>query len=610
MADGNMFEKAERKPSFLTRFLSSFRDREDHATAPVMEILEARVLLSASPLPVDDGQQYLNDNQAVICMPISVDNADTPIPVADHNAADITDSEIQPVLVQTVAATTAEDVKAPVITINPYDNYIHKSTIGVSTRITDADSETVNWTARLIIHATGEERIIGSGDTPSQSYHNLVTVSSASYPDGRYTVIVEATDAAGNHSEKTCSFTLDSTPPEVSIVAESERFEVGTTVFNIVATDESGIYARSMTINGKSVAVDRNIGRAAYTFTQPGTYTLVATASDMAGNYGTVTRTIVITENTDFTAPTIDIISPASGSYTNATYAILVASIDDAEGGYLSWTVRIYLPSGQAVTVATGEGAVFNAAVASRSVGSGTHTYEIEAVDAAGNVTMATSTFHVDRTAPTIKLGLERGEPKSDTWYNNPANSWHTAPLTLTGSITDDFSPIDLLSWRVILTNIDTGQSFVHATGMGNPANGIFTVVDPSDYVGGRYEYRIEATDYAGNVSTRSTTGYMDGTPPDFSYTCYFEADRPGFLVFDILASDDVEVETCFFGILSTPKNPNANGGGGHCYYTSTVRSLSAALRDGPGLYTLIVGVRDIAHNESYVTLTVYLPPF
>ena len=602
MTNGNPGGKAAGKPSFLTRLFTSFRDREDHGDAPVMEMLEARVLLSASPLPVDNGQ-YLNDNQAVICMPLSVDDAEAAIPAANGNAAGTTDTVIEPVLVQTVTATTSStDVNAPVITISPADGKIYKS-VAIKVRVTDSDSATVNWTARLINHATGEESIIGSGGTPSSSYHTLATINGANYADGMYSVVVEAVDAAGNRSEKVHSLTLDTTPPDVSIMAESERFEVGTTAFNIVATDATEIGTRTLKVNGKTVSVNAS-GRAVYTFTAPGTYTFVATAKDAAGNIGTETRTIVVTENTDFNAPTIDIISPASGSYTNASKVSVIATIDDAEGGYIGWTVRLHSPNGNIRVIATGDGAVFNAEIANYGVSEGTNIFEIEAVDAAGNVTVVTRTFNVDRTKPVVTFAKGEGQ----MGFMN----WRTGPFDLTGGITDKYSPIGQVSWKVTATSLTTGQSSVYATGSGSPASGVYTTVNPTDFASGGYKFTIEATDPAGNVGSRSLEIWMDGVPPAItSYSYQWSPVNKHQIVFNLLAVDDYNVKHANIQILGRPGHetiPPHPGPGQNDYPDEGPAVLRANLTDGPGTYVLQLCVVDNAENYDYVIVTIVKP--
>ena len=56
------------------------------------------------------------------------------------------------------------DVKAPTVYLGVGNNGFYRSDVPLRVTIADADSLEINWTATLIDNATGEERLLGSGD--------------------------------------------------------------------------------------------------------------------------------------------------------------------------------------------------------------------------------------------------------------------------------------------------------------------------------------------------------------------------------------------------------------------------------------------------------------
>ena len=103
--------------------------------------------------------------------------------------------------------------------------------------------------------------------------------------EGTYTLVVVATDAAGNETVVTYTFEIDLTAPEVMITGVEDGSlynEAVTPVITITGATES-----TVTLNGE-LWVPQEI-------TEEGTYTLVVTARDAAGNETTVTYTFTIT---------------------------------------------------------------------------------------------------------------------------------------------------------------------------------------------------------------------------------------------------------------------------------------------------------------------------
>lgn len=393
------------------------------------------------------------------------------------------------------------DVRAPSIYIALGDNSVHNRDVSLMVSVSDDDSSVINWTATLIDNATGQERVLASGDRAT-SFQLLETIAVAGGAmDGSYTLRVEAVDKGGNVAEMSRTFTIDTIPPEVELVCN--RAEVGVVFFDFLATDASGIWQHRLNIDGRQVNVSPD-GRAQYTFTKAGEYDIKAWVTDNAGNVTTVNQTIVIGENTDHTGPTVEIVSPAANAYINGNTDIIL-SIADAEREYVSWKVTTISSTG-ATRTSTGTGGLDNQAVeVIRKQEDGPIRIIVEATDAAGNVTVVERTVIMDTVPPRINLS---GIPAHGALVKDPYD--------VTGVIGDAGSPTEGISWTITLTNADTGEVVKRVEGKGTPPDGVFAHIDPAEYMSGDYWIIIEAVDLAGNKADVGYFHYMDGKPPTF----------------------------------------------------------------------------------------------
>ena len=120
------------------------------------------------------------------------------------------------------------------------------------------------------------------------------------------------------------------------------------------------------------------------------------------------------------------------------------------------------------------------------SLADGPYTFRVQATDAAGNSAVATQTFQVDATPPSVSVD---SGPNGTTSDQTP---------TFTFSATDSAGPIALFR-----CSIDTGTpSFGACSGPGNSDTPASPLADNS------YGFRVKATDVAGNsaIATRTFT--------------------------------------------------------------------------------------------------------
>lgn len=203
--------------------------------------------------------------------------------------------------------------------------------------------------------------------------------STASLPPGQYTLTAKAYDAAGNvgTSEEVVYVAGDSVVPSVAISAPGNNSQVsGTVTVTASATDNVGVsgfalYDNSTLIfaaNQSSISYNWNTATAG-----SGSHTLVAIASDAAGNAGSASVTVNVVNDT--TPPSVTIISPASTKLSNANLKIAASALDNVAVARM----EVYVDS--SLVLGTNSGSIS----ATAKVGAGTHAVVVNAYDSAGN---------------------------------------------------------------------------------------------------------------------------------------------------------------------------------------------------------------------------------
>ena len=103
--------------------------------------------------------------------------------------------------------------------------------------------------------------------------------------DGSYTLLITATDELGNTTEKEVKFILDTKAP-VFIITGVEENQVQNEEYNInISLQLAEDTLSSVTLNGKEMSINGN--SCSFTVKDKGSYTLVMTATDEAGNEAT-----------------------------------------------------------------------------------------------------------------------------------------------------------------------------------------------------------------------------------------------------------------------------------------------------------------------------------
>jgi hypothetical protein len=211
--------------------------------------------------------------------------------------------------------------------------------------------------------------------------------------DGPYLLHVEASDCAGNRSVRDLAFTVDKSPPAVSLGGVVDG-QCAAAVTPTAAFDDANLATTSLTLDGSPFV-------SGTTVTAEGRHVLEALATDRAGN----TTHVVASFTVDHTAPTVVIAGVLDGQIGRTDVSPVVA-INDAN--LTSQTVTLDgVPFTSGATVAA----------------EGDHLLAADATDCAGATTHAQARFTIDKTAPTITItGVVDGQT-----YSQPVTPVYSA---------------------------------------------------------------------------------------------------------------------------------------------------------------------------------------
>ncbi|MCG2586909.1 Ig-like domain-containing protein, partial [Massilia sp. TS11] len=302
-----------------------------------------------------------------------------------------------------------------------------------------------------------------AGDVTRSYSIDGTTASSYTAPtaDGAHTVVVTDTDAAGNTASTSITFTLDNTiaTPTVSLTTDSGSNTTDKLTNNAALSFSSAAsdVTRSYSINGAA---------ATSSYTAPGTdgtYTVVVTDTDTAGN--TASASITFTLDQTIATPTVSL-SNDTGSNTSDKISKDGALSFSTAAGDVTRSYSIDGTTASSYTAPTADGA---------------HTVVVTDTDAAGNTASTSITFTLDNTiaTPSVSLSNDTGSSPTDKTSKDGALSFSSAAGDVTRSYSIDGT---------------TASSYTAPT-----ADGAHTVV-------------VTDTDTAGNTASTSITFTLDNT--------------------------------------------------------------------------------------------------
>ena len=377
------------------------------------------------------------------------------------------------------------------ITYIATDDAGNSSTATQTVTVTDNTAPTITAPAPTSASADGTGHVsvpdVVAGTTASANC-GPVTVTQSPLAGtmvgiGTHTITITATDAAGNSATTTTTFTVnDATAPAITAPA-NVTVNTGAGATNCGATvTEAQLGTATATDNSGNVSIQRS-GVPAGNLFPVGTTTITYTATDGAGNSSTATQTVTVIDNT---APTITVPPPTSVN---------------ADG-----TGHATIPNVVTLTTASdncGPVTITQSPLAGTVVGVGTHTITITATDAAGNTSMATTTFTVNGVQLQFSLSaspdtVSRNKTtKVEVVYTNTTNQRLTVSFIVRYTGPCDSGVIDQI-----------GPSGINA---GQTKNGNTTFHVPKTACTGEYVLTAEA--YISNTLVGTTTTQLIVAP-------------------------------------------------------------------------------------------------
>ena len=417
------------------------------------------------------------------------------------------------------STTLTIDTVAP----NPVTNLVINDDVGTlqgplaNGAFTDDATPTLSGTAEAnaIVTIYDGTTVIGSTTANGSGAWSFTT---ATLSNGSHPLSVTVTDAAGNTSaaSATVSITVDTVAPAASTLVITNDV-TSTVVPSGGATNDTTPTLSGVAEAGSRVSIYDGgtlLGTAiagstgAWTFTTAaltqGTHPLSVTVTDTAGNVSGTTSASVIIDTTPPAAVTNLVAANNNGStavtipnngITNDSTPLLTGN------GEVGARISVYDGTTLLGTTTVGSGGTWS--FVSTALSNGTHTLNVTATDAAGNVSPnASTTLRIDTVAPTA----------STLTITDDAGS---TPVTLTnGAYTRDTTPVLNGTAEVgAIVTIYDGTTALGSVTVG--AGGSWTYT-PSALANGAHPLSVTVTDSAGNVSTGNTavTVNVDTVPP------------------------------------------------------------------------------------------------
>ncbi len=321
--------------------------------------------------------------------------------------------------------------------------------------------------------------------TPTGTANWSYALPATSFPaEGAYTVRVRATDNAGNVHTTTSSHTIDRTaPPVPTIVGKpSNTSNTKNPTFTFANSESEVTY--ECRIDGGTFTTCTT----PYTYSglPDGSHTVEVRSLDAAGNRSNAAS---YTWTIDTVAPTASITYPTAGAFYNnstwlggcgtATTGDFCGTAGDAHTGLATVRVGIQQGSGnywngtafnsptEVLFTPVGTTSWSYAFLAGNFPADGTYTVRAHVADTAGNVTVGSTTFHIDRTAP---IAQDIQTTTAGTNGRPEAND------TITFTYSETMAPGSILTgWNGSSTNV-----VVRITD-GGGSNDVLTVWDTAD---------------------------------------------------------------------------------------------------------------------------------
>jgi hypothetical protein len=296
--------------------------------------------------------------------------------------------------------------------------------------------------------------------------------------DGMHSVTVALADLTKNPASYTWRFTIDTTPPQITVTSPQNGQSLGNPLVMVTGTvdDPAATITVTSTLlgtgNSKTAKLSGQSFSAAAVPLTEGANSITIIARDPLGNQSTTTLNVTL----DTTLPVVTITAPADANFTNVPTVTVSGQVSEAPAGV---TVN-----GRPATI-TGQ----TYSLENLPLTEGQNTITALAQDPVGNKGSAVTTVTLDTVTPQIFVTT----PADGLLTRNPQ-------LNVSGTISETVASLSITS-----TSLSASASI--------PVNGqAFSI--PLTLVEGANTITLEASDRAGNKGIARISVTLDSTPP------------------------------------------------------------------------------------------------
>ena len=414
--------------------------------------------------------------------------------------------------------TPALDVIPPTITINPIPPFNKTCPLTVTGTASDTAPGAVQ---SVTVTLDGNPPMTATGTTSWSVSLPCAQLTGAA----NHTITAIANDGTNNSTPATAAFIFDNTVPTVTISAPA-TVTTPTVTANGAANDNDQVSRMEISVNGgprsnvsivPSAAVSWSAGGLAL---NPGLNTLVAFATDRAGNEGSAST------NVTYNVPTFDLtpVPPTSRTVaagTTALFTIKVAAVNGFIGTV--WLTPTSPPAGLAALMSSTSVALTATVTADYSVlivtstpGAGGGPYTLTVTGTSGSITKTAQVTLSLTATPDFTLSTV---PASRTVVAGQSASY---TLNVAGSSTYVYNSSPGMSWTTGALPAGVTAAFTPPNGLnGNPSGGgtATSILTLATTVTVATDTPIIVTANDGTL-THSVTVYLTATPPpDFDLT-------------------------------------------------------------------------------------------
>lgn len=486
----------------------------------------------------------------------------------------------------------------------------------------------------------GAWRSTALADPVSSNYAGVLPQLS----DGMHRIAVRATDKSGNVSQPVHSnFVVDSVAPVITVTGVAEAAYTNA-VTPVVAVTDQNLSVTQIRLNGSPYVSGTQIS-------QTGAYVLQVDAIDLAGNTASqMVRFSIAANSADTTPPVIDIKTPLAGAYLRRGTGGLTATVVDAESAIAAAEFGIDGGVFAPMAIDASQNIANLYAASLDTLADGAYSVVVRARDTQGNeASTSARSFTVDNTPPVITItGVTAGQYSaavtpvitvtdaallgSSATLNGAVYASGT-PISINGDYTLSVSAVDKagntatatlqFSMRLPMVDDTPPAVFIEQPIEGaHIRRGALLVVSATDTGSGvaGVEQKLDAQPQWAGMGVSATTGKYTlevGNLPDGLHAASVRATDNAGNTSDVqvrhFTVDNTAPSVQVSGIANDGKYPGSASAAiaiSDLHLSSSSSTLngspyvSGSPIAAPGLYTLTVAARDIAGNETIVSVT------